>query len=129
MRSVGNPLGLDTRSIYDVELEDLPPESSPLDPWLPWLGGLALLLAVVIAVRAILARIRRQTLSPSVDDLRQRIADRSIPFAVCSECLILIELPHAISCPQCSRLDCCVQVLEESERSFALAAVGSQSRA
>lgn len=56
--------------------------------------------------------------------LKELVADRAIPFSVCTACRIVIELPHAFSCPECGLTDCCVAVHEESERSIAVAAIG-----
>ena len=57
--------------------------------------------------------------------LKAVVADRAIPFSVCTKCRVVIDLPRAFSCPECGLTDTCVRVAEESERSFAMAAIGS----
>lgn len=68
-------------------------------------------------------RARKSTMSAAA--LKQIVSDREVPFSVCTECRIVIELPHAVSCPECGSTDRCVAVAEEEDRSIALSAVGS----
>lgn len=94
--------------------------------WTPYLGVAALMLVglgmALFAVEAVIERGRAPR--RSMVDLRPLIADRPLPFTVCSECRIIIDLPYAFSCPQCDRMDCCVRVESDEERGFASAAVG-----
>ena len=68
---------------------------------------------------------RRAKPVTSAASLKQLVVDRAIPFSVCTDCRIVIELPHAFSCPECSTTDRCVVVHRESERSMAIAAIGT----
>ena len=68
-------------------------------------------------------RARKTTMTAAA--LKQIVSDREVPFSVCTECRIVIELPHAVSCPECGSTDRCVAVEEEEDRSIALSAIGS----
>lgn len=69
---------------------------------------------------------RRRMIAPSVsaEQLKRLAEERPIPFGVCTDCRIIIELPHVLACPQCGSTDRCVAVGEESERSIAIASIG-----
>jgi hypothetical protein len=58
-------------------------------------------------------------------DLRLLVAERSLPFSVCTSCRVVIDLPHAFSCPQCDSMETCIRGDAESERAIALAAIGT----
>ena len=89
-------------------------------------GGLGVVLAVtaLFGIRSFGAR-GHDGPKMTASALRQLVADREIPFSVCTRCRVLIELPYAFSCPECGLTDTCVAVSEESERSIALAAIGA----
>lgn len=70
---------------------------------------------------------RNRRLDPvaTAAQLKVQVKDRPIPFSVCVRCRVVIELPFAIACPRCGVAHDCVAVSEESERSIAMAAIGS----
>ena len=86
-------------------------------------GGALLVAAVGIAMIG-KARGRRKPPTPQAADLRPLIMAKEVPFTVCSSCRIIIDLPLAFSCPQCDQTDRCVRVEDDSERSFAISALG-----
>lgn len=73
----------------------------------------------------ILDRRRNAIAGVSAEQLKRLAAERQIPFGVCTDCRIIIELPHVLACPQCGSTDRCVAVGEEAERSIAIASIGS----
>ncbi len=73
-----------------------------------------------------LGRWLRGSGKPSVTaaQLKARVEERAIPFSVCTDCRVVIELPYGFACPQCGEAEFTIAVREESERSIALAAIG-----
>lgn len=118
-------LGL-TISEVDQRLDN-PTPPAWWSPYLGWAGLVSLGAGLVLLG---VAAVREQGRAPEVSniDLRPLIAQRTLPFTVCSSCRIIIDLPYAFSCPQCDRMDCCVRVESDEERGFASAAVGPPPR-
>lgn len=107
---------------------DSPTPPAWWSPYLGWAGVVSLGAGLVLLG---VAAVREQGRAPKVSpiDLRPLIAERELPFTVCSSCRIIIDLPYAFSCPQCDRMDCCVRVESDDERGFASAAVGPPPQA
>jgi len=99
-------------------------EPMPTFVWVSLSVFAMVLLVGSLFFRARLQR-RRSSDRPLAEPLKVEIMARPLPFSVCSECRLIIDLPSPISCPQCAGLDCCVWVDAESERSIATAAVGT----
>jgi hypothetical protein len=111
------------KDIYEIQPEDVPPpvETSDVVPWV----GMAILVAAMLLVVGWFVRRRGSGVSPQrIRDIRQRIADRPLPFSVCADCRIIIDMPVAVACPQCGQMTGCIQVQTEDDRSMAAAAVG-----
>lgn len=113
------------KDLYEIKPEDLQPQ-----PWftpeiLMWMGIVFAALAAVFVVLGVRRRRRIQRDSASAANLRPLIAERELPFGVCTECRIVIDLPHAIACPQCGRSHFCINVDSEEQRSLALSGIGS----
>lgn len=112
---------------YDVAIAHQADPSSPDgSPWagLVYLSGLLMITVGLGIMMASYVRGRRRRFPQSVAALKPIIETRPLPFTVCTECKIVIDLPHAFSCPECSSLHACVRVQEDAERSMAIAALG-----
>lgn len=91
------------------------------------LVGYSIAIGVVLVVAALLQRQRgRRRARPATTAaaLKELVRARGIPFSVCTNCRVIIDLPHAFACPECGSSDKCVRVEEEDERSMANAAIG-----
>ena len=113
------------KDIYEVTPEDFESPSMFSATVLVWSGIVMLALAAFFLVLGLRRRrrINRETMSAA--QLRPLIAERPLPFGVCTECRIVIDLPHAIACPQCGRAHYCINVDTEEQRALALAGIGS----
>lgn len=94
--------------------------------WSPIAGiaGVGLLVASFACFGVAAVTERKRAPAAANVDLRPLIAQRPLPFTVCSRCRIVIDLPYAFACPQCDGMDCCLRVESDEERGFASAAVG-----
>ena len=113
------------KDLYELKPEDLEGQSMFTPTVLVWTGVVLLALAAFFVVLGLRRRRRIERDSMSADELRPLIAERALPFGVCTECRIVIELPHAIACPRCGRSHYCINVDSEEQRSLALAGIGS----
>ncbi len=111
------------RSNYrGMPVEDYIPISAWVIPTL--LVGVVILFAGILVAMIGMLRENRAPPAPSRADLRPEIESRALPFTVCTRCRILIDLPHAFSCPQCDSMHDCVRVESDAERGFAISAIG-----
>ena len=75
-------------------------------------------------VMALAFALERRRPSRGKADLRPEVEFHDLPFSVCTECRILIDLPHAFCCPRCDSLSTTVRVETAADRSLAIAALG-----
>lgn len=124
-----NPILLDPapgKRLYDLRPEDLPP---PITFWDVVQGaGIVLACAALGAIALMVTArwLRRRTSRARAESARNigpLVAARSLPFAVCGDCRIVIENADAIACPQCQQASCFVEVRSEDDRGVAAAAV------
>ena len=125
-------LGLATMSVAGIgslrsNYRGMPVEDYiPLSPWVPptFIAGVVILVAGILVAMIGLMRENKAPPAPSKADLRPDIESRELPFTVCAKCRIIIDLPHAFSCPQCDSMHDCVRVESDPERGFAISALG-----
>ncbi len=108
--------------LYDEACWEAYDESTEDPAFAAFYVGATILAVVIFYVLWSFRRERRPAASSA--DLRPLIEAHALPFSVCTQCRIIIELEHGFACPQCGSLADCVRVEREEERSMACAAVG-----